>query len=94
MALRDPRCFNLFTKNKESVLAIGTKNDRMEELQDLSILFDQAMRWTTHDSKESKEGNEVRRSEIAVGASSSHTKPPLPQLIEIPLEGDEHDMDA
>lgn len=43
--------FNLFMKKEEMIPAMGTKQDRTEDLHDPSILFYKAMKWDTHYSR-------------------------------------------
>lgn len=67
-----PRHFNLFTEEEEkTVPAVGTKRFRIKDLQDLSILFDQDLKWSTYYFRASTVDDVMRRVEIVVGVSFS-----------------------
>lgn len=86
----DPRWFDLLSE-EETVLVLRTKRSRIEDLQDPSISFNQALKCDTHYSRDSTVDNEVRITEIAVGVSSSSAS--LASVKILP-DGEKHDMNA
>lgn len=64
------RQFDLFMK-EELVPMVGTTRGRDDELQDPIILYDQALKKDTLDSRESAVVDVMTHYEIAAGASSS-----------------------
>lgn len=76
------RCFDLFAEDEETVPVVWTKRGRVI----VDIQYNYALKWATHDLRETKFSDRRRCAKIYVDASYRSKLPPPPPLpAEIPI---------
>lgn len=90
-----PKCFDLFVKEEKTILVVGTKRGRLEELQDPTIPYDQILKRAYLDSRKFAVVDATRHHEKSMDAYSSNALPPPPPLsVEMSPVRDKYEADA